>query len=54
MTCPTPAKNPYETRLEAVTAAANAIRKRRGYLRIYHCPCGAFHLTHTAKLGAGR
>jgi hypothetical protein len=46
MTCPTPAKNPYPTRADAVSAAAIAVRRRKGYLRIYLCPCGTYHLTH--------
>lgn len=49
VSCPTPDKNPYATDADAVANAAAAIRKRGGYLRIYRCPCGAWHLTHKRR-----
>ena len=54
MNCPTPDKDAHPDRLSAVESAAKAIRKRGGYLRIYLCACGAFHLTHKHRADLGR
>lgn len=53
-TCPTPDKDQHADRLSAVESAAKSIRKRGGYLRIYLCPCGSFHLTHKQRTELGR
>lgn len=47
--CPTPAKDAHANRADAVESAAHAIVKRGGYLRIYLCVCGAWHLTKTRR-----
>lgn len=54
MRCPTPEKDRHPDRLSAVDSAANSIRKRGGYLRIYLCACGTYHLTHKPRTEIGR
>lgn len=50
--CPTPSKDAHETRGTAVVSAAHAVCKRGGYIRVYLCPCGAWHLTHKVRPGS--
>lgn len=52
--CPTPGKHPHESNASATSAAATSIRRRGGYLRIYLCACGAYHLTHKRRADLGR
>ncbi|GAA5205846.1 hypothetical protein GCM10025774_04720 [Microbacterium kyungheense] len=54
VTCPTPGKHPHESNASATSAAATSIRRRGGYLRIYLCACGAYHLTHKRRADLGR
>lgn len=50
--CPTPSKQPYESRYAAERAMAGTWNHRGGSrlaARVYRCKCGAWHLTSQGK-----
>ena len=49
VTCPTPGKTPYRRRRFAQDLADRTLRTQGVRLRVYHCPCGNYHLTTWAS-----